>query len=458
MDLLQATVLNNMMSADGWGEYSDIVTMDIMRADGRAIYTHLQNLHGTGGTDISPAALQLSIRAQHKDDRADELCELVDEIAGAPEVSKNELRKAVVRFAQRQLLEEAAIYIGSNLHADTLDPHVPRHLVERAVEVGARTNAEVVDLMDSDPKDWTDDRPAICGFGISNNLDNGLGGGVAAGELTLIVAPPKRGKTSYLCAVGANAASQGKKVLHITLELSGRRVRRRYDQCLTGLTRAEMIEQPQTVRAGRRKITEAGGFVKVQDWSYTKPTPTDIEGLVRRMRSAGDRVDFIIVDYLKHVRPTVMPGARYDMRHWYGEMYEQMRAMAVRLDCAVVGAWQINRAGADVDEIRPEHLSETWDAAQVCDIILSLNQSEAEQREHVMRVHTMYQRDNTSRPCVELRSNLDRMIIRDLKDVKVRDNAALPSSLITEEQGDADTVNRPGTGRTNDASADASSP
>lgn len=429
MDLLQATVLNAMRTSKGWGQFADIITPDLMKADGRAIYIHLANLHGVGGTDISPAALQLAIRAQHKDDRADELCELVDEIAAAPEVGDNELNQSIKQFAQRQILDEAAVYIGTHLHSDDLDPAVPHSFTERAMEIGARTDAEVMDLMDDDPEDWTDDRPNLCGLGISSELDIGLDGGTGSGELTLIVAPPKRGKTSYLCAVGTHAARQGKRVLHITLEISGLRVKRRYDQCLTGLTPKEMKAQPNTVRACRKQITFAGGFVKVQDWSYTKPTPADIEGLVRRMRSKGQYVDYVIIDYLKHIRPNLMPNARFDMRHYYEEMFEQIRCMAVRLDANVLAAWQINRAGNDVDEVRPEHLSECWAAAMVCDTVLSLNQSDAEERENVMRVYTMYQRGSTARPRVELRSNLDRMIVRDLKDAPVRDTHKEPEDL-----------------------------
>lgn len=429
MDLLQATVLNAMRSSNGWGQYADIITPDLLKADGRAIYTHLKNLHGIGGTDITAAALQLAIKAQHKDDRADELCELVDEIVAAPEVGDNELNQSIKQFAQRQILDETAVYIGTHLHSDDLDPTVPYHLVERAMEIGNRTDAEVMDLMDDDPEDWTDDRPSLCGLGLSDKLDTGLGGGVGAGELTLIVAPPKRGKTSYLCAVGAHAASQGKRVLHITLELSGRRVKRRYDQCLSGLTPAEMKAQPNTIRACRKQMMAAGGFVKVQDWSYTKPTPADVEGLVRRMRSKGQFVDVVIIDYLKHIRPNLMPNARFDMRHYYEEMFEQIRAMAVRLEASVIGAWQINRMGNDVDEIRPEHLSECWAAAMVCDTVISLNQSDSEQKEHVMRVYTMYQRGSTARPRVELRSNLDRMIVKDLKGATVRDTSKAPTDV-----------------------------
>ena len=173
----------------------------------------------------------------------------------------------------------------------------------------------------------------------------------------------------------------------------------------------------------------AGGFVKVQDWSYTKPTPADVEGLVRRMRSKGQFVDVVIIDYLKHIRPNLMPNARFDMRHYYEEMFEQIRAMAVRLEASVIGAWQINRMGNDVDEIRPEHLSECWAAAMVCDTVISLNQSDSEQKEHVMRVYTMYQRGSTARPRVELRSNLDRMIVKDLKGATVRDTSKAPTDV-----------------------------
>lgn len=426
MDRLQLTVLKAMLSKEGWAEYADIITPELLKSNGRAIFTHIKRLHGIGGTDITPAALQLDIGAQYEDERKDELCNLVDEITETEEVDGAALKNAVKRFAIRQLLDEASLYIASNLHSDDLDPAIPSNLVERAMEIGSIADAEVSDLNDTELPRWNDDRPDICSLGISDELDSCLGGGVAAGEFALVVAPPKRGKTSYLCGIGAHAASQGRKVLHITLEISKARVMRRYDQALTHLTRAEMVEQWPTVREGRKKIYEkAGGFVKVQDWSYQKPKVSQVEGLVRRMRSKKMGVDFIIIDYLKHMRPDHMPGSRYELRHFYGELGQQIRAMAVRLQVPVVTAWQINRQGARIDTVTEENLSECWDLAMECDIMLALNQTESERRENIMRMGVLYQRISSARPVVELRSNMDRMIIKDIKDAEIVDQTKL---------------------------------
>jgi replicative DNA helicase len=248
----------------------------------------------------------------------------------------------------------------------------------------------------------------VTSLGISDSLDAHLCGGVGAGELLIYLAPPSRGKTSFLWATGAAAAAQVRNVLGITLELSARKCVRRVDQWLSKFTQSELISQPLFV-SGARKGVE--GKLYFKDWSYTGITVDDIKALVTRMRQRGEKIDYLLVDYLELVKP--VKYNRHAERHNWSQTAQDLRALAVDLQIPVITAWQVNREGSEQHVLSARDVSECWDVVKHADIILGLNQNAAEMAERVMRVNVIKQRESTDRPQVYLHCDMDRMIIRD---------------------------------------------
>ena len=79
-------------------------------------------------------------------------------------------------------------------------------------------------------------------------------GGLAGGELGVIVAPAGIGKTWILCALGAGAMKKGTKVVHYTLELNEAYVGLRYDSCFTGIANQNLKYHIEDVKEGIEKI------------------------------------------------------------------------------------------------------------------------------------------------------------------------------------------------------------
>ena len=67
-----------------------------------------------------------------------------------------------------------------------------------------------------------------------------MDGGLAGGELGVIVAPAGIGKSWTLQAIGADAVRQGKTVIHYTLELNAQYVGLRYDTIVSGQPTANL--------------------------------------------------------------------------------------------------------------------------------------------------------------------------------------------------------------------------
>jgi replicative DNA helicase len=417
VDELQAQVLRALLTKEGWAGFADLVENDVLNnPEVRTLFAHIERLQGQTKGDLTPEMLVLDLESSLtvSSDRLEELVQMVEYISECEEVEPDALQGMVQRFAARELLAKASKYIATNLGSTTLDPDVALAYCQRAVEVTESTEGRVVELADASLPGEGDFRPALVGLGLSRQLDDCLGGGIAAGELGVLLAPPARGKTSLLCMVGARAAQEGRGVLHITLEISARRVIRRYDQALTGLKASEMIEAPLTVSAARKAVAKAGGEVHVVDWSYKDVTPNDVRGIIKRLRQRGKKVDLVVIDYLELMKPNASPDrSRREMRHTYGAMGKEVRAVSVGMEVPIVTAWQVNREGSDCHNVELRHVSESWEIIKHADTIIALQQSDGERDNRVMRLRVLKQRESTERPMVYLHSDLDRMVLRE---------------------------------------------
>ncbi len=196
--------------------------------------------------------------------------------------------------------------------------------------------------------------------------------------------------------MGAEAARQGRKVLHITLEVNERKVMRRYQQVWTRFSRDQMIANPAAVAAAQKRVREAGGDVMIKDWSYERVRVDDIFALVKRLRQKGYEIDVLIVDYLELVKAD-KDMMRRDPRFGMGQVAQDMRALSVALEMPVITAWQVNRSGSEKHVITGVDLSECWDIYKHADIMISLNQNDIQRQEKIMRLYIIKQRESEAR-------------------------------------------------------------
>ena len=419
MDQLQATVLRSLLAKDTWDAFSDVIKEDTFTNSAAcAIYKHLAELHAAIPNDLGPDHLSLDIEASYSSSstRREELLALSEVIRDAPLIATEGIQRYVRKFIQREAAYRAALYITTRADSEGFDVNHAANLLQSAVDVGPVIDARVTSYADATLPGEDDERIRVVGLGVSRKLDDILHGGVGAGELLVFLAPPARGKTSYLWKVATSVAQQGLNVLGVTLEISAAKCVRRIDQALTGLTRDELITAPKLVRARRRELP---GEIWIKDFSYTGVTVDDLRAQVVRMQQRGQKVDALMVDYLELVRPTV--HNRNSERHNYARVTEDMRALAVELEIPVITAWQVNRSGSNSYMVTERDISECWDVIKISDIILGLNQSAQECEEKIMRINVIKQRESTSRPQIYVNSDLDRMIIRDVGSEEVYD-------------------------------------
>lgn len=151
-------------------------------------------------------------------------------------------------------------------------------------------------------KGW--ERTPRCPTFLHRELDDYLGGGVGKGELCLLQAPVKNGKSSFLYTIGYRAALKGMNTFIFSCE-------NYLDQMGARLLQIHAAH-------GRRR-----GFPKNLWMEYRyQPTLAVLENLANQL----DQIDMLIVDYADNMRASQSQGL--DFVWTIEELYDGIRHLA----------------------------------------------------------------------------------------------------------------------------------
>jgi len=365
--------------------------------------------HSIPDRDLSVDDLLCSVEAGYRGDLASDLAVYIAGIRETMPAAEATVRELLAR----KLLDQAATKIIEARNAGRLDVDSPSTLVERAREVSdSGTATATYKLSDF----GVDERGPVVPLGISEKLDAVLGGGVGLGELVCFLAPPRRGKTSIMCAAGAAMVRAGYGVLHITMETSAGKVSRLYERAVLRKTKMEWTQGDSA--EARTILAAGGGELWIKDLAGLDVTPDSIEGCIYGLRrSESHPIDVVILDYLELMAPARGRLGETQIRYLYGRLGKQVRALARKLGTRVITAWQVNREGSQKDTMTEIDISECWDIFKHVDTMIALNRSAAEKANHHMRLGVLKQReDDDGIQTVNVYCHWARMMIEDLTE------------------------------------------
>jgi replicative DNA helicase len=217
-------------------------------------------------------------------------------------------------------------------------------------------------------------------------IDELMNGGLAGGELGVIVAPSGIGKSWGLSAIGANALKIGKNVIHYTLELNESYVGIRYDTIFSGIEPAKIPDNPAVVE----KITQQiQGEIIIKFYPAKSITVHAISAHVQQLNALGFYPDVIIVDYADLLRSTEKADARYQE---LGAIYEQLRCLAGELNVPIWTASQSQRSSIQDDVIQADKIAESYSKVMTADFLMSMSRKLEDKVNNTGRVHIMKNR------------------------------------------------------------------
>ena len=222
-------------------------------------------------------------------------------------------------------------------------------------------------------------------------LDQMTNGGLGRGEVGVIVAPAKHGKTTALLNFAAAAVLESKRVLYFTLELSSKMICHKLDLRIAGIS----LEQIKADLKGAYKRME-----KTPDVFHCVELPTKaltveaLEGWVDRLGGC----DMVLVDYGQLLKPSAHRG---DRRHEISDIFEGLKRASKEMGVAIWTAHQANRPAYGSKVVDMNHVAEDVNVGAISDIALSLNQTDEERKRKRLRLYVMGSRIGPSHEFIE---------------------------------------------------------
>jgi replicative DNA helicase len=172
-------------------------------------------------------------------------------------------------------------------------------------------------------------------------IDNLLKGGLAKGEIGVILAPTGVGKSTCTTKIANHAFNLGYNVLQIFFEDNPKIIQRKHFTLWTGIHPDDLSENKEEVMERVKYIQNSR-----KNKLILKKLPSDtvtmnqIKNQVRKMIAEGTKVDMIILDYIDCVVPDKMLGDEWKSE---GSVMRAFEALCHELDIAGWTATQGNR-------------------------------------------------------------------------------------------------------------------
>jgi archaellum biogenesis ATPase FlaH len=227
------------------------------------------------------------------------------------------------------------------------------------------------------------------GFDTLNNAIGGWGK-----ELWIVFADSGKGKSMFLQNCGAHIARQGKRVLHITLELGIRPQIHRYYRQLAEVTRADFARNIKDVRKKLHhwfKFAQ-GELVLLQYPAYTIE-PDGLKRTIERVGRAVGDVDVLILDYLDLLTLPRQVAVRRGYED-LGRITHEVRGLCPTYDLTVITASQAVRKPEKKGRLTIRDMGDSYNKVRGADGLLGLCQTKEEEEMHQGRLSILKVRDS----------------------------------------------------------------
>ena len=204
-------------------------------------------------------------------------------------------------------------------------------------------------------------------------IDNLLKGGLAKGELGVILAPTGVGKTTVLTKICNHAFNLGYNVLQIFFEDNPKIIQRKHFTLWTGIAPDELSFHKDVVMEKVRDIKEnTTNKLILKKYASDTLTMNQIKNQIRKMIAEGTKIDMISLDYIDCVVPDKNLGDEWKSE---GSVMRGFEAMCHELDVAGWTATQGNRSSISSDVVTTDQMGGSIKKAQVGHVIITVAKS-----------------------------------------------------------------------------------
>ena len=216
---------------------------------------------------------------------------------------------------------------------------------------------------------------------VLESLNNQLGGGLAPGEVGVLMGPTKRGKTIVGINFIKGALLAGKDAVHYMFEGGSEpRCQRMYDATFSGVPKSELKSREDEVREAVNGTFKSTGMGRLVVKHFPpKPTVLMLENHLQKLKIMENfSPSVLLIDYLGLMRPTEKLSASSDRYLAFGEIIKEFLSLAQRYDYAIWLLHQASRAALKKERVDLDDSADSMEPMRDADLILTLNQTKEE--------------------------------------------------------------------------------
>ena len=307
--------------------------------------------------------------------RKELLQQTLENILNKPLRNKTYLEEQITAFLRRQELGKFVTELESNLAVNEAV-----NLLELRGELDRIAALGIPDLGEDSLFQGLDTRLSRYCSGEERKIPTGMGDiMLGRGELGVIMAPPKRGKSLTLVNVGYGALVHGYRVFHTSLELRKPDLDRRYDRAIGGLTKQALrnVDNHDRLRKVMHNIEKLKGDVVTKYFAPNRWGTEDLYAVLSYYQSQGQAFDAVIVDYADLMRSS---KSYKDRRFELSNIYTDLRAIAGDFGIALWTATQSIRATLTAEIITMADVAEDIGKMAIADFIVAFCQTIEERK------------------------------------------------------------------------------
>ncbi len=350
-----------------------------------------------------------------------------------PEGAQHWLMDDFEKFTRYKSLERAIIE-----SADLLDKHdygAVETMIKQAVQIGLAKDMGTDYFADPRSRLMSlKDKNGQVSTGWST-MDKKLFGGMNRGELNIFAGGSGAGKSLFLANLGVNWATAGLNVVYLTLELSEALVSMRIDSMLTGVSTRDIFKNIDDVEMKVRIVGKKSGALQVKYMPSGK-NANDIRAYLKEFEiKTGRKVDVLLVDYLDLLMPISKKISAENLFIKDKFVSEELRNLAMELQCVFVTASQLNRASVEEVEFDHSHISGGLSKIQTADNVIGIFTSRAMRERGRYQLQLMKTRSSSGvGQKLDLEFNIETLRITDLpEDEQDNGSGSRPANSVLDE-------------------------
>ena len=201
-------------------------------------------------------------------------------------------------------------------------------------------------------------------------IDRLLKGGLAKGEIGVILAPTGVGKSTLLTKIANHAFNLGNNVLQIFFEDNPKIIQRKHYTLWTKIHPDELSEKKDEVIRRVKEIEDSmPNKLIMQKLPSDTVTMLQIKNQLRKLIADGTKIDMVLLDYIDCVVPDKNLGDEWKSE---GSVMRGFESMCHELDLVGWTATQGNRSSISSEVVTTDQMGGSIKKAQVGHVIITV--------------------------------------------------------------------------------------